>query len=315
MHQLSGPASDAAWVYSCCSVGSIQAQNQLGKTEGDPAPGRPRPCVAVSPRPPGSISSTAPPAVLRPPRPGLLHCAPPGAVAGPPELAMLACVQAARAHGPRPRATRKTPTRLKGPSCDATGHTWRGGRRGAEVAGVSAAPLTQPGPGGPLLTGGTLRGGGGGRPQNKEFRRWRFQRPREELQGGGSASTQGRRLGPAKGWGQEDASASSREWGPKGFAPQLQTASEDPRSHAGGLAPITTSRTSRVRWFLWNLNPLHVAVAAANFPAKNKTYSSTKASTWAPSRAGLGSRPPPPRGTPHESGCSRACSSFFIFWT
>lgn len=287
MHQLSGLASDAAWVYSCCSVGSIQAQNQLGKTEGDPAPGRPRPCVAVSPRPPGSISSTAPPAVLRPPRPGLLHCAPPGAVAGPPELAMLACVQAARAHGRRPRATRKTPTRLKGPSCDATGHTWRGGRRGAEVAGVSAAPLTQPA---------------------TAARAW-----------GASAhwwdSAWGRRLGPAEGWGQEDASASSREWGPKGFAPQLQTASEDPRSHAGGLAPITTSRTSRVRWFLWNLNPLHVATAAANFPAKNKTYSSTKASTWAPCRAGLGSRPPPPRGTPHESGCSRACSSFFIFWT
>lgn len=221
-----------------------------------------------------------------PPRPGLLHCAPPGAVAGPPELAMLACVQAARAHGRRPRATRKTPTRLKGPSCDATGHTWRGGRRGAEVAGVSAAPLTQPA---------------------TAARAW-----------GASAhwwdSAWGRRLGPAEGWGQEDASASSREWGPKGFAPQLQTASEDPRSHAGGLAPITTSRTSRVRWFLWNLNPLHVAAAAANFPAKNKTYSSTKASTWAPCRAGLGSRPPPPRGTPHKSGCSWACSSFIIFW-
>lgn len=169
MHQLSGLASDAAWVYSCCSVGSIQAQNQLGKTEGDPAPGRPRPCVAVSPRPPGSISSTAPPAVLRPPRPGLLHCAPPGAVAGPPELAMLACVQAARAHGPRPRATRKTPTRLKGPSCEATGHTWRGGG-GGERCTPHSARHGSPGLGGLCSLVGLCVGGGAGvrRTRNSE---------------------------------------------------------------------------------------------------------------------------------------------------
>lgn len=231
---------------------------------------------------------------------------------------MLACVQAARAHGPRPRATRKTPTRLKGPSCDTTGHTWPGGRRGAEVAGVSAAPLTQP------ATAARAWGAsahwwdsawGAGASAEQGIPKMEISEAQRGAPGRGFGQHPGVPAAPAEGWGQEDASASSREWGPKGFAPQLQTASEDPRSHAGGLAPITTSRTSRVRWFLWNLNPLHVAVAAANFPAKNKTYSSTKASTWAPCRAGLGSRPPPPRGTPHESGCSRACSSFFIFWT